>query len=79
MMSNDIRPEIVEIFEDIFEYEGELTFKTSPENVSKWDSLKHIALVTTLEDSFGISLSMDEMHEIQSVGDIHTILERHGA
>jgi acyl carrier protein len=34
--------------------------------------------VTTLEQSFDISLSMDEMHEIQSVRDIETILERHG-
>jgi len=77
-MSNDIRPEIAEIFADIFEYEDDLSLKTSPENVPKWDSLKHIALVTTLEDSFDISLSMDEMHEIQNVGDIHAILERHG-
>ena len=78
-MSDDIRPEVVEIFEDIFEFEGDLSLKTSPEDVPKWDSLKHIALVTSLEQSFDISLSMDEMHEIQSVADIHTILERHGA
>ena len=78
-MSDDIRPEIAEIFEDIFEFEGDLSHKTSPEDVPKWDSLKHIALVTTLEQNFNISLSMDEMHEMQNVGDIHTILERHGA
>jgi len=78
-MSDDIRPEIAEIFEDIFEFEGDLSLKTTPEDVPKWDSLKHIALVTTLETNFDISLSMDEMHEIQSVGDIHTILDRHGA
>jgi acyl carrier protein len=78
-MSDNIRPEVAEIFEDIFEFEDEISFKTTPEDVPKWDSLKHIALVTTLEQNFDISLSMDEMHEIQSVGDIHTILERHGA
>lgn len=78
-MSNDIRTEVTEIFEDIFEYDGDLSPKTSPDDVPGWDSLKHIALVTALETSFDISLSMDEMHEIQNVGDIHTILERHGA
>lgn len=77
-MSNAIRPEIAEIFADIFEFEGEISPATSPADVPKWDSLKHIALVTTLEQSFDISLSMDEMHEIQSVRDIETILERHG-
>ena len=78
-MSDEIRPEIVEILEDIFEFDGDISFKTTPEDIPKWDSLKHSALVTTLEQNFDISLSMDEMHEIQSVGDIHTILERHGA
>lgn len=77
-MNNDVRPEIAEIFADIFEYEGDISLSTSPQDVPKWDSLKHIALVTTLEQSFEISLSMDEMHEIQSVRDIHNILERHG-
>ena len=77
-MSNDIRPEVIEIFSDIFEFEGDLTLATSSEEVPKWDSLKHIALVTSLEESFEISLSMDEMHEIQNVGDIQNILDRHG-
>jgi acyl carrier protein len=77
-MSDEIRPEITEIFEDLFEFEGALSLATSPDNVPKWDSLKHIALVTSLEQSFDISLSMDEMHEIRTVGDIHNILERHG-
>jgi len=75
-----IRPELVELFEDIFEdYEGEINADTSPDNVPGWDSLKQIALVNGIEQSFGISLSMDEMHEIQSVGDIEKILDRHGA
>ncbi len=78
-MSKDVRTEVAEIFEDVFEFEGDLNFKTSPDDVPGWDSLKHIALVPTLEQNFDISLSMDEMHEIQNVGDIHIILERHGA
>jgi acyl carrier protein len=73
-----IRPEIEGIFADVFKYTGEITAATSRQEVPKWDSLQHIALVTAIEQGFGISLSMDEMVEIQTVGDICNILDRHG-
>ena len=71
--------ELQEIFADIFEHDAALALGTSPETVVKWDSLGHIALVRSIEDSFNIALSMDEMMEIQTVGDIIKVLQRHGA
>ena len=77
--SKTMRPEIKEMFADIFQFEEELYLHTSREDVEKWDSLQHVALVAAIESTFAISLSMDEMMEIASVSDIHTILDRHGA
>lgn len=71
-------PEIAVIFEEVFQYTGPVTAATSPEEVERWDSLQHIALVQMLEVTFGIRLSMDEMMEIRSVGDIERVLHRHG-
>jgi acyl carrier protein len=73
-----IRPEIGSIFQDVFKYSGAITAETSRRDVPKWDSLQHIALVAAIEQSFGISLSMDEMIEMRTVGDIGRILDRHG-
>ena len=73
-----VRPEIVEIFADVFQFAGDVRLETSRIDVKRWDSLQHVALVAALESTFGISLSMDEMLEIASVRDIHTILARHG-
>ena len=73
-----VRPELEGIFADVFKYNGTITPETSQHDVPKWDSLQHIALVTAIEQSFGISLSMDEMVEMRTVGDICNILERHG-
>jgi len=70
--------EIAAIFDDVFQYTGPLTASTSPRDVDRWDSLQHIALVQAIETTFGIKLSMDEMMEIQSVGDIERILHRYG-
>jgi acyl carrier protein len=74
-----VHPELPGIFADVFQYTGEITPDTAPDDIERWDSLQHIALVTALEDTFKISLSMDEMMEIHSVQDIQNILMRHGA
>jgi acyl carrier protein len=73
-----VRPEIVEIFRHVFQFEGHITPRTSPDEVASWDSLQHIALVRALETTFCISLSMDEMAELRSVADIERVILRHG-
>ncbi len=73
-----VRPEIAEIFSEAFQYEGPITAATGPSEIERWDSLQHIALVRILEETFGISLSMDEMMEMRSAGDIEAVLARHG-
>lgn len=74
-----IRPEIIQIFADVFQFEGPVTIETSSDDVARWDSLQHIALVRAIEQTFCISMSMDEIAELRSAGDIETILRRYGA
>jgi acyl carrier protein len=73
-----VRKEVAAIFADVFKYTGPLMLDTVRQDVPKWDSLQHMALVAAIEQTFGISLSMDEMIEIRSVKDICQILDRHG-
>jgi acyl carrier protein len=72
-----VRTDVIDILTDVFQFEGDLRLDTSPEDIERWDSLQHVALIAALETKFGISLSMDEMMEIASVANIHTVLERH--
>ena len=74
----DVRPELSEIFADVFEHVGVLTPDTSPNDVERWDSLQHLALVRALEETYELRLSMDEMVEIYSVRGIESVLRRHG-
>jgi len=39
---------------------------TTMDSVEEWDSLKHIELMTVLEEKFGIALEMEEMLEMTS-------------
>ncbi len=75
---SSIRPEISEIFADVLMFEEPLRPETGFDDVPKWDSLRHVALVSAIETKFAISLSMDEMMEMVSVRDIENVLERHG-
>ena len=74
----DVHPELAGIFAEVFQYTGEMKLEISMDDIPRWDSLRHIALVTAIEDAFSISLSMDEMMEIHNVRDIQNVLVRHG-
>jgi acyl carrier protein len=47
--------------------------------VDAWDSLKHMELIVSLEQSFGIELSFDEIVAMQSVSEIKRVLREKGA
>jgi acyl carrier protein len=63
---------------EIFELEeGGVKDDLTPETVDLWDSLAQLRLVTTLEEEFGIRLSMDEIESIRSIGGLREIVRRH--
>lgn len=73
-----VRNDVVEILADVFQYHGLVTPGTGPDDIERWDSLAHIALVRALEQTFDIMLTMDEMMEIRTVADIEAVLSRYG-
>ena len=48
-------------------------------NVAKnWDSINHLAIVSALEDAYGIELDVDEITAMENVKVIKDILTKHG-
>jgi acyl carrier protein len=70
-------PRLAGIFAEVFQHLGPLDHTTSAREVPRWDSLQHIALISAIERAFDITLSMDEMMEMRTVGDIEAVLRRH--
>lgn len=67
------------IFAEVFRLPAsEVRDSLRPEDVKGWDSLGHLALVTELEASFGISLHDDDVTHMETVGRIKEILRRRG-
>jgi len=52
-----------------------ITEDLTMKDVDAWDSLKHMELIVSLEQSFGIELSFDEIVSMRSVGEIKRVLK----
>jgi len=48
---------------------------TSPQNLSSWDSLKHMNLIVAIEEVFAIEFDEEEFANMSSFGAIKSILE----
>jgi acyl carrier protein len=75
MKTEDILAKTQEAFHEAFSVDPLLiSLETRPEDVPGWDSLGQLALATSLEQRFGISLDVDDLMEMESVFDIVRIL-----
>jgi acyl carrier protein len=43
---------------------------SSPETIESWDSIQHLNLAITLEETFGVQLSPEEIQQMHSIGQI---------
>lgn len=57
---------------------GALDDDASPERISGWDSLTHLNMTVALEEAFGVTLSTDDIMQMQNVGAIRQVLRAHG-
>lgn len=72
----NILAEINELFKVIFEKEDlEISRETNAEDIEEWDSLKHINIIVMLEEHFKIQFEIDEIIELESVGDMVDVIE----
>jgi len=57
---------------------AQITDASDMHNTRKWDSLRHVILMTELETTYGIELSDKEMMETVSVAKIRELLQQRG-
>jgi acyl carrier protein len=57
----------------------ELSDTSSRDTIGGWDSMGHITLIMELEQTFNVSLSIEDAMEMITVGNIKDILTRYGA
>lgn len=70
---------IGKVFEEAFAVPAvDITQETTPDEVSKWDSLGHMSMISMLEREFGLEFELDEIMEMASVQNILDVLSNKG-
>ena len=65
MKRTEVRERLREIFAAILDMQpAEIVPSLSPDSCEKWDSLHHIHLVNAIQETFGISLDVEQQVEI---------------
>ena len=57
--------------------ESEINDQSSPENIESWDSFHGLVLVDELENTFNVKFTIEEMADVQNVGDIKRHIKNH--
>ena len=45
-------------------------------SIPQWDSLGHLGIVSALEEAFSTSFDVDELFEVENVGDFINLLDK---
>jgi len=71
-------PELREILTNVLEVKS-INEQDSAETIATWDSVRHLTLITAIEERFDILFDADQMLALTSVSAIVDALGRHGA
>lgn len=58
--------------------EAKISDELAMTDIESWDSLKHMELIVSLEESLGLQFTFDEIVAMQSVGKIKQVLRERG-
>ena len=65
MKMENIEKKLKNVFSVVFELDPNfINENSSPDNIDNWDSLKHMVLISALEEEFDIQFSDQEMLEL---------------
>ena len=56
-----------------------ITDDLAMKDLDAWDSLKHMELIVSLEETFGLQLTFDDIVAMQSIQEIKRVLSERGA
>jgi acyl carrier protein len=57
---------------------SEVTDAAGPDTLWAWTSLRHLQLIVTLEEAYGVSFSYREIRDIRSIGHLRAVLRTKG-
>jgi acyl carrier protein len=66
------------IIREVFPIAGETIDENwTSDDIPDWDSVGHLNLIMEIEKAFGIKIEVEEMFEVEKLGDIIPILKKY--
>lgn len=66
-----------QVIRDVFPIETDtIDEKWTSDDIPDWDSVGHLNLIMEIEKAFDVKIEIEEMFEVESLGDITTILDK---
>lgn len=76
MLREEIYERLNEVFHDVFDDDNIVVGdETAAKDIDGWDSLRHISLLSAIEDEFDIEFSMGQTVSMKNVGEMVDYIE----
>jgi len=72
---NNYLNKLNEVFKSVFNKDLNIEITTTKDDIEEWDSIGHLNLIIELEETFNISLSKDQIENLNSISNIIDILK----
>jgi acyl carrier protein len=80
MSSQQVPTSLRNIFADTLEISSdEVTPELSTDSVETWDSFRHLQLILSIEDEYGVQFDPQKIPELITVAKVQEALEQKGA
>jgi acyl carrier protein len=80
MSSQQVPSSLRNIFADTLEISSdEVTPELSADSVETWDSFRHLQLILSIEDEYGVQFDPQKIPELITVAKVQEALEQKGA
>lgn len=75
MSREEVFQKLNHVFQDVFDDDSiVVSDNTTAADIEDWDSLEHINLIVSVEKKFGVKFNIGEVHSMQKVGDMVTLI-----
>ena len=76
MQTEEIIDKLKSVFQKVLEEKDiTITRELAAQDIEKWDSLRHIQLISEVETTFGIKFKLREIMNMNNVGDLIDLID----
>ncbi len=74
-----LQKRLEEVFQEVFDDDNlALTDETTAKDIPDWDSVAHINLMFSIEQTFGVQFSGNELAQFKNIGELKAFLMNKG-